>query len=244
MQLERKICLVTGGSRGIGRAIVGMLAEQGAVVYFSYRNGSKEIDWIKSFDEGSVHPVQCDVRDYEAVHLMVKEIQTSRGAIDCIINNAGITKDKNLFLMSLQDWKDVIQTNLNGTFNVCRCAIAHMMKRKSGKIINIASITGISGNPGQCNYAASKAGIIGFSKSLAKEVAAYRITVNVVAPGLIATDMTATMPEKARQASFEKIPLKRLGSAGEVAAVVSFLLSDASGYMTGEVIKVDGGAAI
>ncbi len=242
MDFANKICLVTGGSRGIGSAIVKSLAEKGAVVYFTFVNLTEKKR--KDSDQDKIYPVQCDVRDYESVKKMIGGIKSEHDRIDFVVNNAGISRDKPFALMPLKDWQDVIDTNLNGTFNVCRCSILEMIKKKAGRIINIASVSGITGNAGQSNYAASKAGIIGLSKSLAKEVASYGITVNVIAPGFVETDMVSHFSEKQREQALKMIPLKRFGISGEVASMVIYLLSDKADYITGEVIKIDGGIGI
>jgi 3-oxoacyl-[acyl-carrier protein] reductase len=186
----------------------------------------------------------CDVSSYEAVTKMLDDIDESFGELDVIVNNAGIVKDNPLVMLSKDDWDQVLTTNLDSVFNVCRSAVFRFMKKKDGCIINMASVAGVYGNPAQTNYAASKAGMIGFSKSLAKEVGAYGIRVNVVAPGFIKTDMTVDLPKKVVDRVMPNIPLKRLGEADEVAHLVSFLASDRARYITAQVIHVDGGVMI
>lgn len=243
MEFEGRVALVTGGSRGIGKAIVTQLSERGARVYFTFRNWTDELRQLEEAGGGFLRPVQCDVSNYDAVKDMIKGIYSENEKIDFVVCNAGITRDKPLALMSVEDWRAVIDTNLNGTFHVCKSVVIKMMKQKSGRIINISSTSGLVGNPTQCNYAASKAAIIGFSKSLAKEVAGYGIRVNVIAPGVVETDMVASL-EKYRDQILNAIPLHRYGRADEIAALASYLLSDAADYITGEVIKVDGGMFI
>jgi 3-oxoacyl-[acyl-carrier protein] reductase len=189
-------------------------------------------------------PVQLDVRDFEGAKTLVEEVKKEFGRLDILVNNAGITKDKSLMMMGHEDWSDVIDTNLTGVFNTTRSCIITFLKQKSGNIINISSVSGIHPLAGQVNYAAAKAGVIGFTKSLAKEVAPYNIRVNAVAPGFINTEMTAELGEKARDKFLKMIPLQRFGTPAEVARVVLFLLSDSSQYITGQTIQLDGGLGI
>jgi 3-oxoacyl-[acyl-carrier protein] reductase len=186
-------------------------------------------------------PVQCDARDYKGTCAAIDKIKETFGRLDILVNNAGITRDKSLMMMSQQDWSDVIDTNLTGVFNATRACIITFLKQKSGNIVNIASVSGIHPLAGQTNYAAAKAGVIGFTKSLAKEVAPYNIRVNAVAPGFIETDMTANFTEKMREKFFAMIPLRRFGTPEEVSNAVLFLLTDESQYITGQVIQLDGG---
>ena len=246
-RLDQKIALVTGGSRGIGRAIAIRLAEDGAHVMISYRKGNIEaqevVDLIKASGRNAT-AYQSDASLYEPSRELVERIVKEYSRLDILVNNAGITRDGLLMRMSESDWDEVIDTNLKGVFNFSKAAMHPMMSQRSGKIVNVTSIAGISGNAGQSNYAASKAGIIGFTKSLAKEVGSRNIQVNAVAPGFVETDMTAKLTGAQRQKLAEGIPLKRTGRTEEVAGVVSFLASPESDYMTGQVICVDGGLAM
>ncbi|MEW6170635.1 MAG: 3-oxoacyl-[acyl-carrier-protein] reductase [Candidatus Omnitrophota bacterium] len=245
--LKDKVAVVTGGSRGIGRAITLMLAKEGAKVVFTYLTSKKEADSlvreINNFG-GKAIALEIDIRDFEKTKLLIEKTKETFGTLDILVNNAGIVKDKALMLMSKEDWSDVLDTDLNGIFNVTRNAIITFLKQKSGKIVNITSITGIVGMARQTNYAAAKAGIIGFTKALAKEVGNYNINVNAVAPGFIETDMIKDFKEEYKSRIKENIPLQRLGATGEVANAVKFLLSDAGDYITGQVIVVDGGLSI
>jgi 3-oxoacyl-[acyl-carrier protein] reductase len=245
--LDQKIALVTGGSRGIGRAIALKLAAEGAHVMISYRSsasGAQEVvDRIKAAGREST-AYQSDAALYEPSKKIVEEIVSRYKRLDILINNAGITRDGLLLRMSENDWDEVIGANLKSVFNFSKAALHPMMSQKSGKIVNVTSIAGITGNAGQANYAASKAGIIGFTKSLAKEVGSRNIQVNAVAPGFVETEMTAKLTEAQRQKLAESIPLKRTGSPEEVAGVVSFLVSPDAQYMTGQVICIDGGLAL
>lgn len=245
MEFNQKIAVISGGNRGIGKKIVQRLHEKKAIIYFCYLNHTEAIQQIiDKADKTGIYPIQCDVTKSDEVKKMIQMIQNKHDKIDFLINNAGINKDKALAFMSNDDWYSVINTNLNGCFNFSRFVITEMMKQKSGKIINITSTSGITGSVSQCNYASSKGGIISFTKSLAKEVAAYGITVNAVAPGYIKTDMTEKLSEKHKLRILESIPLKKYGNTDDVASLVLFLLSDNADYITGEVIRVDGGLAI
>lgn len=247
MILKDKVAIVTGGSRGIGRAIVLMLAKEGADVAFTYLRSAKEAEGLAQEIEkaGRRHlAIQADVRDFEKSKELIEKVKNSFGRIDILVNNAGVTADKALMLMTKDDWHNVIDTNLNGLFNVTRSAIITFLKQKQGDIVNITSISGIIGMARQTNYAASKAGIIGFTKSLAKEVAGYNIRVNAVAPGFIDTDMISGLKQERRQALIDNIPLARFGTVQDVAGVVKFLLSGQAGFITGQVITVDGGLSI
>lgn len=242
--LDNKIALVTGGSRGVGRSIALALAEAGADVAIVYRSASSEAQTVVEEITRSgrrAAAFQADVSDSNQSRDVVDKVVAEFGTIDILVNNAGITKDGLLMRMSEQDWDSVIDINLKSVFNFCKAAIRPMMSRRSGKIINITSIVGITGNAGQANYTASKAGIIGFTKSLAKELGSRNIQVNAVAPGFVETDMTAKLTEEQRKALAEEIPLKRTARPEEIAGVVRFLATGEADYITGQVICVDGG---
>ncbi|MGN1330933.1 MAG: 3-oxoacyl-[acyl-carrier-protein] reductase [Clostridia bacterium] len=239
-----KVAFVTGATRGIGKAIALKFAKDGYDIALNYRKENEELNQTKS--EIEKNGVKCfavsgDVSVYEDCERMAKEIIENLGSIDCLVNNAGITKDMLLMRMKEDDFRQVIDVNLVGTFNVTKTVIPFMMKARQGRIINISSVVGVAGNAGQANYAASKAGIIGFTKSLAKEVASRNILVNSVAPGFIQTDMTAVLKDEVKDEIAKSIPLKRMGTADDVANVIAFLASDAASYITGQVINVDGG---
>lgn len=245
--LEKKVAIVTGGTRGIGREIVLMLAREGADVAFTYLKSSSDAEKLIEEVKGlgrRCEGVQMDVRDFDKAKETIEKVKTVFGGLDILVNNAGITKDKALMLTAKEDWHDVIETNLTGLFNMTRSAIVTFLKQKSGNIVNITSISGIIGMARQTNYAASKAGIIGFTKSLAREVAAYNIRVNAVAPGFIDTDMTAGLIEKYKGEIGKSIPLGKLGTVGDVAQAVRFLLSDSADFITGQVLIVDGGLSL
>lgn len=245
--LNNKVALITGASRGIGRAIAVTLAGYGATVIVNYC-GSKEkadevVEAIKSAG-GNAVTYQADVADFDAVSTMFAEVTKQFGKIDILVNNAGITRDNLLLKMSEEEFDQVIDTNLKGVFNCLKQASRLMLKQKSGKIINISSISGVIGNPGQVNYSAAKAGVIGMTKSLAKELGSRGITVNAVAPGYINTDMTAVLKDDLKEKVTELIPLRRLGETQDIAETVAFLVSDKASYITGQVIQVDGGLGI
>lgn len=242
--LTGKVALVTGASRGIGRAIAIELAKAGAKVAVNYAgNESKAkevVDLIKE-NGGEAFAIQADVANAESVEVMVKEVIATFGALDILVNNAGITRDNLLMRMKEEDWDAVINTNLKGVFLCTKAVTRQMMKQKKGRIINIASIVGVCGNPGQANYVAAKAGVIGLTKTTAKELASRNITVNAIAPGFITTDMTDELPEEAKNEMLKQIPLGRFGDPADIAHVVRFLASDDSSYITGQTIHVDGG---
>ncbi len=244
--LEGKVALITGASRGIGREIALTLAGYGADIIVNY-NGSADkanevVREIEAMGRRAVS-VQCSVSEYEACGRMITDMLEAFGHIDILVNNAGITKDNLMIKMTEADFDGVIDTNLKGTFNTIKHMYRAFIKQRSGRIINLSSVSGVLGNPGQANYAASKAGVIGLTKSMAKELASRNITVNAVAPGYIDTDMTQAMSEAAREAVIAQIPLKRAGQPKDIAEMVAFLASDKAGYITGQVISVDGGMA-
>ncbi len=245
--LLNKVAVVTGGTRGIGRSVVLALCREGADCAFTYAEDSRMAgslaQEVKNLGRRAV-PFQLDVRDFEGTKLFIEEVKKTFGRLDILVNNAGITRDKSLMMMSKEDWTDVIDTDLTGVFNTTRACIITFLKQKSGNIVNVSSVSGIHPLPGQVNYAAAKAGVIGFTKSLAKEVAPYNIRVNAVAPGFIETDMTSGFGEKFREKVMKMIPLDRFGTPDEVAQAVVFLLSDRSRYITGEVLQIDGGLGI
>lgn len=239
-----KVAFITGATRGIGKAIALELANEGYNIALNYRTENEALESLKKeISEIGVecYPVQGDVSKAEDAERMTKEIIEHFEQIDVLVNNAGITKDNLILRMKEEEFTDVINVNLVGTFNITKNVIKYMTKKRYGKIINLSSVVGISGNAGQSNYAASKAGIIGFTKSIAKELASRNITANAVAPGFIQTDMTNVLKDEIKEAIEGTIPLKRLGTAEDVAKVVKFLASEESSYITGQVINVDGG---
>lgn len=247
MALKNKTVIISGATRGIGRAIAFELAGEGAHISFNYLKSDNEAMALeKEIKDLGVNAksYKVDIKDYNAVKSWVDDTKELFGGIDIVVNNAGIIKDKALALMEPYDWQEVINTNLDGTFNLTRAAIVTLIKQKSGVIINIASVSGIVGIPRQTNYSASKAGIIGFTKSLAKEVAPYNIRVNAVAPGFIETDMLNDLKDEYKQRILKQIPLMRLGRPAEIAKAVKFLVSDDAGYITGHTVVIDGGISI
>jgi 3-oxoacyl-[acyl-carrier protein] reductase len=235
-----EVALVTGASRGIGAAIAATLAAAGATVVGTATSKSGAAAITAALD-GKGRGVVLDIADDESVQKTIADIQQTEGAPTILVNNAGITRDNLLMRMKTEEWDDVLGTNLSGTFRVSKACLRGMMKAKHGRIISIASVIGITGNPGQANYAAAKAGMIGFSKSLAREIGSRNITVNVVAPGFIDTDMTRTLPAEQRDALLTQIPLGRLGEGQDIANAVLFLASSSGAYITGETLHVNGG---
>ena len=245
--LSGKNVLISGGSRGIGREIVRTLVEAGANVAFTYNQSQAAAEELAcELKDGGVQvlAIRCDSCSLKAVRAAMEEAASKLGAIAGLVNNAGITRDRPFVMMKPEEWQEVIDTDLTGVFNFCRAAAFSMIKRKDGKIVNIGSISGLIGNRGQVNYSAAKAGIIGLSKALAKEAAPYGVTVNVVAPGYIDTEMVQRLPEDTRKQILERIPAGRLGTSREVAMLVRYLLSDDASYITGQVLTIAGGLAI
>ena len=242
--LTEKIAVVTGASRGIGKAIAKKLVSMGATVVINY-NGSEEkaMETKREIEEacGNASVYCCDVSDYEKCETFISDVVKEYGRLDILVNNAGITRDGLLMRMSEADFDDVLNTNLKGAFHTIRFASRQMLKQRSGRIINLSSVVGVSGNAGQANYAASKAGVIGLTKAAAREMASRGITVNAIAPGFIETDMTDVLPEKVKEASVSQIPLGKFGKPEDVAGAAAFLASEAAGYITGQVLHVDGG---
>ena len=244
MSLTGKTAIVTGGSRGIGRAVCLDLARRGCNIVLSFAGNTAAADQTVAECQAlgvQALAVQGNVADADAVKALFDAALEKFGAIDILVNNAGITRDNLLMLLKEEDFDAVVDTNLKGTFLCMKAAVRPMMKQRRGRIISLSSVVGLRGNAGQVNYAASKAGVIGMTKSLAKELAGRNITVTAVAPGFIDTDMTAVLPDKAKEAILASIPMARLGAAEDVASAVAFLASDEAGYITGQVLAVDGG---
>ena len=245
--LTGKIAVVTGASRGIGRAIALKLASEGAAVIVNYNGSEEKALEVKQEIEaagGRADICQCDVSDYGKCEGFIAEIIKEYGQIDILVNNAGITRDGLLMKMSEEDFDKALKTNLKGAFNTIRFASRQMLKQRKGRIINMASVVGVTGNAGQANYAASKAGIIGLTKAAARELASRGVTVNAIAPGFIETDMTKILPEKVKEATVSQIPLGKFGQVEHVAAAAAFLASEEAEYITGQVLHVDGGMAM
>ena len=248
MPLKGQVAVVTGASRGIGRAIASKLASEGADLVL----GARGVDGVEAasaalaeeYPDGRFLPVGCDVSSWDSVSELMDRTVEKFEKIDFLINNAGITRDNLVMRMKKEEWDDVLAANLTGVFNTCRLAARQMLRQRTGRIVNITSVVGLLGNAGQVNYAASKGGVISLTYSLAREMASRGVLVNAVAPGFIETDMTAAMPEAAREAVSEGIPLARIGKPEEISALVAFLCGPGASYITGEVIRVDGGLAI
>jgi len=241
--LDGRVSLVTGASRGIGRAIAQAFAAEGASVVLAARDAAKLGEAVAEIQAkgGKAEALALDVSDRASVESVVAKVVETHGRIDHLVNNAGVTRDNLLLRMKDEEWQQVLDTNLTGAFLCTQAVLKPMLKQRSGRIVTITSVVGLGGNAGQANYAASKAGVIGFTKSVAREVASRGITANAIAPGFIETDMTAAMPEKAREAVFAAIPLGRVGRPEDVAGAAVFLVSDAAAYVTGQVLAVDGG---
>ena len=246
--MEGKVAVVTGASRGIGKAIAVKLASKGATVVINYNGSRERAEEVKNEVEsagGKAVIIQCNVADFDACKEFIETVIKEQGRIDILVNNAGITKDGLLMKMSEEDFDKVLDTNLKGTFHTIRAALRQMIRQRSGRIINMASVVGVSGNAGQANYAASKAGIIGLTKTVARELASRGITVNAVAPGFIATDMTAVLPEAVQAEMTKGIPLGRFGDPKtDIAPVAVFLASDMASYVSGETITIQGGSGL
>ena len=247
MNLQGEVALVTGASRGIGEVIARRLAQAGAKVAANYSTGaeaaSQVVDSI-SAQGGEAFAIAADVSNESQVESMVKQVVDRWGKLDILVNNAGITRDKLLIRMTSEEWDDVIRVNLKSAYLCSKFALPHMMRQRHGRIVNMSSVVGVSGNPGQANYAASKAGLIGITKTLAREVASRNITVNAVAPGYITTAMVEQLSEDVQKAILDRVPLGRFGTPEDVAEAVAFLCTEGAGYITGQVIGIDGGLAV
>ena len=237
--------LVTGGSRGIGKAIVLRLARSGANVAFTYRSNQTAaqavVEEASQLGSGQLLTYQADITDPERAEKLIEEIEANMGPLDGLVNNAGITNDTPFYKMDNHQWESVINTNLNGSFYMTKALIRNLLRKDGGKVVNMSSASGVVGSAGQANYCATKAGLIGFTKALAREFASFNIQINAVAPGFIATEMVEQMNEKARKAVLKKIPARRMGQPQEVADTVAFLLSPSSNYITGQTVVIDGG---
>ncbi len=241
--LDGKIAIVTGGTRGIGASIVKLFLERGAKVAVCARNKERGIEFVTSLNKSEeyVKFFQVDVSSFEDVEQCFKNILEHFGGVDILVNNAGITLDKLFLRMKKEDWDKVLEINLNGTFNFCKVVVPKMIKKRWGRIVNLTSVVALMGNPGQANYCASKAGIIGFTKSLAREIGSRNVTVNAIAPGYVETDMTKEMNDKAREELLKSVPVGRPGKTEDIAFGVLFLCSDEASYITGHVLNINGG---
>lgn len=242
-----KVALVTGGSRGIGRACVLRLAQDGYDVAFCYSSQADAAESVRkeAAEYGTrIFAAQADVADADSARALVKQVSEELGSVDTLVTSAGVVRDNPLLLMTDEQWRQTLDVNLTGTYNLCRAVVFDMLKRRSGSIVTLSSVAGVYGTPTQSNYSATKAGIIGFTKSLAKEVGQYGIRANAVAPGFIETDMVADLDADYRNKMVERVPLRRMGTADEVAELVAFLASDKAAYITGSVVQIDGGIVV